>query len=325
MSSAAPSPSLRSLFSELEQLFQTETEARVSTSVQAAERTLAENLNQSARRLRQAGAFGEIAAVVCDASARFAKTCGVFHVSEDAVSGERLRSADSDAAARFAGIQFKAAEAAAFAGAIESRDPLVALCTAGEVTAGVADAFAASAAGKIYLFPLTVDRVTVGVICAAGEVENAALELLAQMASAVLEARQRAPARPEKSAGSRPAEPALQSDGLVRIEPAPVASGPDWDDLTVADRQLHLRAQRFARVQVAEMRLYRSEAVTAGRARQDLYAALKESIDQARESYRRQFIAASPTMVDYLHLELVRTLANDNPAWLGGSYPGRLV
>jgi hypothetical protein len=30
-------------------------------------------------------------------------------------------------------------------------------------------------------------------------------------------------------------------------------------------------------------------------------------------------------MVDYFHLELVRTLANDNPAWLGSNYPGRLV
>jgi len=325
MSSAAPSPSLRNLFSELEQLFQTETAARVSTSVQAAERALAENLNQSVRRLRQAGAFPEIAAVLCDASARFAKTCGVFNVSEDAVTGERLRAADGEAGARFAGIRFNAAEAAAFAGAIESRDPVVALGSPGEVPPAVADALSASPADKVYLFPLTVDRTTIGMICAAGEVESVALELLAQVAAAVLEARQRPRARQAKAPGPRPDGTGLESDGLVRIEPAPAPSAPDWDDLTVADRQLHLRAQRFARVQVAEMRLYRSDAVTAGRARQDIYAALQEPIDQAREAYWKQFVAASPTMVDYLHLELVRTLANDDPAWLGGSYPGRLV
>ena len=91
MSTAAPSPSLRSLFSELEQLFQTETEARVSTSVQAAERALAEHLNQSVRRLRQAAAFPEIAAILCDASAPFAHACAVFQINEDAVAGERLR------------------------------------------------------------------------------------------------------------------------------------------------------------------------------------------------------------------------------------------
>jgi hypothetical protein len=36
-------------------------------------------------------------------------------------------------------------------------------------------------------------------------------------------------------------------------------------------------------------------------------------------------VTVSPTMVDYFHAELVRTLANDNSGWLGGGYPGRLV
>jgi hypothetical protein len=72
------------------------------------------------------------------------------------------------------------------------------------------------------------------------------------------------------------------------------------------------------------MRLYQSDAVKAGRAREDLYAALQDTIDEARETFRRDFLMASPTMVDYLHLELLRTLANDNPAWLGANYPGPL-
>ncbi|MGO4885738.1 MAG: hypothetical protein ACLP59_33695 [Bryobacteraceae bacterium] len=316
MSSPAPSPSLRSLFSELEQLFHTETEARVSTSVQAAERALAEHLDQSVRRLRQAAAFPEIASVLCDASVPFAKACGVFHVSEQTIGGERLRGATPDAAARFREIRFAATDAAAFAGAIESQDAIVALSSPAEMSQAVVDAFAASPADKAYLFPLTVDRTTVGVLYASGDVESAAIELLAQVAATVLEARQRPTARP----------PQPSSDGLVRIDTAVAPSAaPEWDELSAADRQLHLRAQRFARVQVAEMRLYRPDAVKAGRARQDLYSALQDSIDRAREAYRQQFVAATKTMVDYLHLELVRTLANDNPAWLGGSYPGRLL
>jgi hypothetical protein len=110
---------------------------------------------------------------------------------------------------------------------------------------------------------------------------------------------------------------------LVRI--APLNSTPDWDQLTAAERQLHLRAQRFARVKVAEMRLYRPDAVKAGRAQQDLYATLQDAIDEARQEFQQTFVAASKTMADYFHLELVRTLANDNAAWLGGRYPGRLV
>jgi len=306
MSTAAPSPSLRSLFSELEQLFQSETEARVSTSVQAAERALAEHLNQSVRRLRQAATFPEMAAVLCDASAPFACACGVFYVSENTVSGERLRGAAAEAAERFRETRFGAAEAAAFAGAIDAREPVVALCSAAEVSPAVMEAFGHAPGDKAYLFPLTVDRTTVGMLYATGAVESAALELLAQAADAAMEARQRGPLQATRQAG-RPVLP------------------PDWDDLSVADRQLHLRAQRFARVKVAEIRLYRPDAVKAGRARQDLYSDLQDAIDEGREAFRQTFVTASKTMVDYFHLELVRTLANDNPAWLGGKYPGRLV
>lgn len=318
MSTAAPSPSLRSLFLELEQLFQTETEARVSTSVQAAERVLAEHLNQSVRRLRQAADFSGIAAILCDASAPFASACGVFRVNENTVGGERLRGAGEEAAARFRKIRFAAPEAAAFAGAMESREPVVSLGSAAEVSPAVVEAFGHSPGDKAYLFPLTVDQTTVGLLYCAGAVESAALELLAQATAAVLEARQRPALQgmPARTGGLPP--------DLVRIEPAS-AGAPDWDELSAADRQLHLRAQRFARVKVAEMRLYRPDAVKAGRAQGDLYSALQDAIDEGREAFRQMFVAASPTMADYFHLELVRTLANDNPAWLGGSYPGRLV
>jgi hypothetical protein len=73
---------------------------------------------------------------------------------------------------------------------------------------------------------------------------------------------------------------------------------------------------------VAEIRLYKSENVKNGRAGQDLYTSLKTEIDSAREVFRHDFISRSPTMVDYLHGELVRTLANDDAALLGPDYPG---
>jgi len=321
MSSAAPSPSLRKLFSELEQLFQTETQARVSTSVHTAEQVLAEHLNQSVRRLRQAAGFTEIAAVLCDAAAPFSNACAVFHVNENVVTGECARGTGNSAAARFPEVRFSAPDAAAFAGAIESRELVVALCSAAEVSPALIELFAHAPDDKAYLFPLTVDQTTVGILYAAGVVGSAALELLAQSASVILEVRQR-PAR------------AVSGD-LVRIEPgrthaAPSAPpalppAPDWDSLSPQDRNLHLRAQRFARVQVAEMRLYHSDAVKAGRARGDLYSALQEAIDSGREAFRQVFVLATPTMVDYFHRELLRTLANDNPAWLGEKYPGPLV
>jgi len=315
MSSGAPPASLRSLFSELEQLFQTETQERVSTSVQAAERAMAEHLNQSVRRLRQAGTFAEIAAVLCDASVRFADACAVFQVDKGIVTCERVRGVARD---DVASLRFPTTEAAAFAAVIESGEPLAAICSAAEVSPAVIEFFGHPSNYKAFLFPLMVDRRAVGILYAAGRVESAALELLAQAAVAVLEIRLRSAPRTTPAAGS----------ALVHIAP-PVAAqetaASGWDALSPADRNLHLRAQRFARVQVAEMRLYHSDAVKAGRARQDLYAALHEVIDEARAAFRRDFLAASPTMVDYLHLEVLRTLANDQPNLLGVNYPGPLT
>ena len=88
---------------------------------------------------------------------------------------------------------------------------------------------------------------------------------------------------------------------------------------------MHLRAQRFARVQVAEMRLYEPEAVQAGRTGRNLYETLHRNIDDARGEFQRSFFATCPSMVDYLHLELVHTLSNDDPELLGKDYPGPLV
>ena len=76
---------------------------------------------------------------------------------------------------------------------------------------------------------------------------------------------------------------------------------------------------------MAQIRLYQSEKVKNGRTAHDLYTSLKEEIDSAREAFRREFLDASDSMVDYLHLELMRTLANDDAEVLGQQYPGPMV
>jgi hypothetical protein len=73
------------------------------------------------------------------------------------------------------------------------------------------------------------------------------------------------------------------------------------------------------------MRLYKSQNVKIGRAARNLYTSLRAEIDSARETFRRDFLSAPGGMVDYLHLELVRTLANDDVELLGSDYPGPLA
>jgi hypothetical protein len=123
---------------------------------------------------------------------------------------------------------------------------------------------------------------------------------------------------------------------LVRIAPAPAvatlaevaAPAPrkvaSWEDLPAGEQQIHLRAQRFARVQAAEMRLREADAVQAGRAQKNLYETLRQQIDGARTAFRKAYFATCRSMVDYLHLELVKTLANDDVELMGQGYPGPL-
>ena len=95
---------------------------------------------------------------------------------------------------------------------------------------------------------------------------------------------------------------------------------PLWADLDESQRQLHIRARRFARVTVAEMQLSKPEACRAGREQGDLYLFLESEIDKAREIYSKQFRTIS-SMADYLHLELVRTAAGGDELKLGADYP----
>jgi hypothetical protein len=87
----------------------------------------------------------------------------------------------------------------------------------------------------------------------------------------------------------------------------------------------HVRAQRFARVRVAEMSLYHGTQVKAGREGRNIYECLKSQIDDARESFHREFLTEDSGIPDYLHQELVLALAHNDPSLLGPNYPGPLA
>jgi hypothetical protein len=93
----------------------------------------------------------------------------------------------------------------------------------------------------------------------------------------------------------------------------------------VAREEKDLRAQRFARVRVAEIQLYHAAQMKSGRAEGDVYRALKQQMDAARDAYREKFLTPVNGTADYLHAEFVRTLANNDAALLGPEYPGPLV
>jgi hypothetical protein len=274
-----------------------------------AERDLAKKLNQSMRCLRGSENGGWKTELVqatqgfCDRAAVFTLQDGSLHLeaSRGAVPAKPVDDVPLDAAP-------------AFASAVESKDTVIAMRTKGELSPRIAAWTGEADSWRSYIFPVSAHGNVLGLLYADADqrpVESSALELLAMAAGAF--AAEHAPVV------QKPVE-------LVSIAPSgqkPVTVA--WTSLTREQQDLHQRAQRFARVQVAEIRLYKSENVKKGRTGRSLYASLKTEIDAARETYRNDYLAASDTMVDYLHPELVRTLANDDAELLGADYPGPLV
>jgi hypothetical protein len=243
------------------------------------------DINQFTRRMREAVTQQEWSAALIDAARSHAAFAALFTLQSGIL---RLDACTQDVALP----PFPLASAPAMAAAAGSMDPITAACCASELPQAVLDAF--PAAGKALLFPLCARSKAVALLYATGA-DHSRLELLSTVAGLVWESR-------------------TASTALVSIQPA---EGEATD--------LARQAQRFARVHVAEMRLYQSGEVKQGRLTGTLYAALRESIEQARQDYREQFLTNSQVGADYLHEELVRTLANGDPSLFGAEYPGPLV
>jgi hypothetical protein len=281
------------LSSDLEMLF---AESREQTR-----REFAEQINQSVRRLRLTSDADELCATLADSAARFASGAILFRIE--------------DRVARNARIDVPLSEAPALASAVDMPDPLVALATPAEVGAPLAELLGHDTAARAHLFPVAVRGAVPALVYAWGVVQGPAIELLTQVAAAIWTA---IPVPKPDLVSIAPAASATPATSAISKPPV------TWDDLPSAEQRTHLRAQRFARVQVADMRLRHAEAVQSGRIRRNVYEALRQPIDAARDTFRTLFFTC-PSMVDYLDLELTRTLANEDPELLGQSYPGPLL
>jgi hypothetical protein len=318
MASDAPASALRQVFEARISQLTAEVEDLFDAGRERSRSDLAEQLNQAVRRLRQASGSEELAATLVDAAGLFASGAALFRIEGDTARGERVRGVAELAAESFPGTSIPLTAAPALAGAVETREPVTAVAAPSEVSATITALAGHAPEARVSIYPLQVRERVAALLYTWGEVQGALAELLCQVAAAVWTGMEPLPAPQQPLVQIGTAEPAPET-----AEPA--AAARTWDSLPSEEQRVHLRAQRFARVHVAEMRLHEGQAVQTGRARGDLYGALRSSIDSAREKFRAGFFAPCPSMVDYLHLELVRTLAHDDPEILGKDYPGPLV
>lgn len=305
-------PSMHALDSVWEDV-RRECDAACSRSAQAARSQITHQLNQIFRRLHAYQGEGAWMAAILDGVCLFTPEAAIF-VPKDGILQLRLQR-NLDLPEDFS---FAASAAGAFAGAVESKDPVIALRTPSEVSEALSSA---EGGARAHIVPvLNGKRVAALVFAASSDYADLnGLELIAGMASAVLE-RQANTALHTQIAASKPVVAAANGTTAAAVR----KTLPTWADLTAQHRTLHIQAQRFSRVKVAEMQLARPEVSRAAREQGNLYLLLKNEIDTARHAYATQFMTI-PSMVDYLHLELVRSAAEGDESKLGADYPGQLV
>jgi hypothetical protein len=293
-----------------------EASVRLRQECDDARRSQVESLNQVLRRLR-AASEEHVLELAAESCASYAEKVVVLVFERNQASCAAGVGIDVNVLPMFS-TDF----APAIIAAIESRDPVVALATEAEISPVLAEAFGPGRDPKAYLFPIVARHTVVAMLIASGLAssanDSAPIELLCEAAGMRLEA------------AGQPAQPARQptAAGLVQLAPGAPAGRTvprAWDDLTAGDQKLHLQAQRMARVRVAEMRLYHERELRSGVAVGDIYGELQKAIDTARDQFLQSFLSKSPTMVDYLHLEILRSLAHDDDRLMGRNYPGPMV
>jgi hypothetical protein len=293
------------LASRLQQEFQGELAERMAAALEAAvapireraRRESAEEFNRAVRRLERPENESQWAAAVIDSASGFCARAVLFAVRGQSLKA--LRTHGVPEGTFVTELEIPLTEAPALASAAESQEPVVTEVATTELSSGIADVFETA---KCTVLPVIVRDRTAALLVAEGDpLDMNGLEAVAALGGAALDRRGR----------------------VVATAPATEAGAPLA--LSKEERDLHLRAQRFARVRVARMSLHKWQAIQRGRTEKRIYAELKEEIDSARAAYELEFLQASPSMPDYLHLELIQRLANDDIAVLGEDYPGPLA
>ncbi len=272
----------------------------IARACEEAKRAHSESLNQALRRLRLATSEEKTLQLLHETCGPYAQRSFVLVFSD----GHAHSVAGGE-------VVFTLEDAPAVTSAIDSRDPLITVASATQLSDPLASAFRGDSEedvegpGRVWLFPLIVRHAAVAMAVVAGQVDPSPVELLCEAAAMRLESQR-------------------ESLGAVAEVRKP-AQPTSWEELSPEDQRLHLQAQRMARVRVAEIRLAEEEAVQRGLANSNLYSVLETRIDAARREFLQSFLSKSSTMVDYLHLEILRTLARDDISLLGPAYPGPMV
>jgi hypothetical protein len=165
-----------------------------------------------------------------------------------------------------------------------------------------------------YFRTISVRGKTVAAVSATAPFKAEALDFLGSAMEQAIEVyglKLRAPL--QKTAGAAQTTVAGAASSLVQ---------PMAEESPADIQKAQAEARRTARLLISEIKLYHEDELKAGREHSDIYERLRNEIDQGRETYSQRVPKVVAAGGDYYHEELVRILAENDPARLGGQYPG---
>jgi chromosome segregation ATPase len=288
-------------------------------------------IHSATEKIHAARSQSEILKALLDSAAQFSGRSGILVVHGRTATGWAGRGFGADAEFRRLSVEC----AKGLAGrVVQTRK--YASGQAKEFDQKLLQSFGAPQDGHAHLFPLVVrDRVAAFFYADCGaeqkqDVSAHAIESVVRAAGAWLDELAGNKVTPKSGADVLPTP--MASTSTAPVEPAPVAvmaafaggatttavaPAPSSGDNTEAAR---LRARRFAKLLVDEIKLYNKDAVEQGRRNSDLYDRLRESIDKSRASYDKRW-GKTINDADYFREELVRNLADNNVEVLGSNFP----
>ncbi len=126
------------------------------------------------------------------------------------------------------------------------------------------------------------------------------------VAEAMAEAPQHEASAPVETAADQ--EPAADA----ATDEAEATPSPDSEE-----EQLHVQARRFARLLISEILLYNPDQVQEGKDQHDLADRLKDDLERSEQMYRQRVAPHVAAQTNYFQEEVLRTLADGDPAILG--------
>jgi hypothetical protein len=112
----------------------------------------------------------------------------------------------------------------------------------------------------------------------------------------------------------------VEAQAMPRSTPAatPAPSAPaSLESMDPETQKQHEDAKRFARLLVSEIKLYNEAKVQQGRQQKTIYSMLKDDIERSRQLYSERVASNIRESTNYFDDELIRILADGDPAALG--------